>query len=317
MPQEDDASSDTTYPNSTDNDSIYSFDSDREFVQFSTPVLDTALTRNSPMLSPVVVEEQTSNTEPAPDQVCESVLADIASCLSTHEAELAILESHLNSLHDPVLNVPGSGLPLASEDTTKDSNSLRETSNQNCAQSVISTGSLHLDAMFKAVSPQIPESRPAITAVCDTEGLSVDHVDSYLSESHVSQVSLTCDVDQSGCEPKSCVSSESKLSPEPTLPHAPNIDESAFSGFTGESNMYSKKLQLLRRRLSFSPVRKSLTDVQNVIDEYRRRSRSRIRSIHRGNLENSNTDLSSVTQPKVSSNYHTRSKGPVPCNSHL
>ena len=70
---------------------IYSFDSDREFVPFSTPVLDTAPTRNSPMLSSVVVE-QSSNAGLAPDLVCESVLAEIASCLSTHEAE----EFHLN-----------------------------------------------------------------------------------------------------------------------------------------------------------------------------------------------------------------------------
>ena len=78
-----------------------------------------------------------------------------------------------------MLNVPVSSLPLASEDITKDSSSLKETSNQNYAQSAISTGSLYLDAMFKTISPQIPESRPAKTTVCDAESLSVDHVDSY------------------------------------------------------------------------------------------------------------------------------------------
>jgi hypothetical protein len=79
-----------------------------------------------------------------------------------------------------------------------------------------------------------------------------------------------------------------------------------FSGFSAPNNSRSTPL---RSRVSLSPLRQTLRDARDILEEYRRRSRARIRATHRPSL----VDLpaSELVIEVTPTGYQTRSRGAV------
>ena len=71
--------------------------------------------------------------------------------------------------------------------------------------------------------------------------------------------------------------------------------------------------------LSPSPVKQGLTEMRNLIGEYRRRSRSRMMSRFRSDFSGDDSANAEVPGPllPVVPFRHTRSKGPVPAQDNV
>lgn len=89
------------------------------------------------------------------------------------------------------------------------------------------------------------------------------------------------------------------------------MEQGELSDFTVSAvpvSIHAEEVIASRRRISLSPLKDSLRECRNIIDEYRKRSRSRVISRYR--------DSPVSVSPKISSaggqtRYHTRSRGPV------
>ena len=79
------------------------------------------------------------------------------------------------------------------------------------------------------------------------------------------------------------------------------------------------KLRVARPRLNLSPVMQGLTEMRNLIGEYRRRSRSRTMSRFRSDFsgdDSASAEVPSTVLPVVPFR-HTKSKGPVPAQDNV
>ena len=274
-------------------------------------------------ISPIAFNVPRSNNEL--ETIHEATLVEIASHLSAHQAELSLLELNVKAYVDQTI------LELSTSTQSNDisagagvTNNFSPQSNLN--QSTFST--LNLGDMFN--SNLISSTPPASVDISQVPKSSVGECVQSLDTTVVTQ-SLSVLLQHTEVAPTGAVTRPSRPDDSSHSLQAVSLCQGAgtpsnqvpagspqqTSAEDDHDKPYLKKLLTIRKRLSFSPVRKSVDDLQNVIDEYRRRSRSRIVSAYRGPIEassNHEEEASKDVQPRP---YHTRSKGPVPTNAHL
>ena len=117
-------------------------------------------------------------------------------------------------------------------------------------------------------------------------------------------------------DPKPIIPRVVMLSPIVLTQNETNLPSQEFDGFCAAPGQpdYLRRLVIARARLSLSPIRTHLEEARSLIEEYRRRSRSRLLSTYRDNLSELPTSESvhdshdTIVQPVA---RETRSRGPV------